>query len=83
MDHPQVSVHSFHPTNVPFPFPIQPPITPHPPLISHVAIILPFHHLTIHSGAWLVFPTYMIYVLGGEIIEGLTIASTGVALKSE
>lgn len=35
------------------------------------------------SGAWLVLPTYMIYVMGGEIIDGLTAASTGVSVKSE
>ncbi|ORY63380.1 uncharacterized protein BCR38DRAFT_436693 [Pseudomassariella vexata] len=37
--------------------------------------------------AWLVFPTYMIYVIGGEIIEGLTAASSSTAggnnVKSE
>ena len=28
-----------------------------------------------YSGMWLVFPTYMIYILGQEILEGLAIAS--------
>ncbi|KAK7746124.1 hypothetical protein SLS62_009503 [Diatrype stigma] len=37
----------------------------------------------IPNGAWLVFPTYLIYVLGGEMIDGLTAASAGVAIKSE
>jgi hypothetical protein len=37
----------------------------------------------IPNGAWLVFPTYFIYVMGGEIVEGLTAASTGVPIKSE
>ncbi|KAI1759316.1 hypothetical protein GGR53DRAFT_513905 [Hypoxylon sp. FL1150] len=36
----------------------------------------------IPNGFWLVFPTYIIYVMWGEIIEGLTTASTG-AIKSE
>ncbi|KAK6842234.1 hypothetical protein PG990_005780 [Apiospora arundinis] len=36
------------------------------------------------SGAWLIFPSYMIYVMGNEIIEGLTAASTGGAgIKTE
>ncbi|KAI5860013.1 hypothetical protein GGS23DRAFT_258822 [Durotheca rogersii] len=37
----------------------------------------------IPNGLWLVFPTYLIYVLGGEIVEGLTAASTAVSVKSE
>ncbi|KAK8125367.1 uncharacterized protein PG998_001126 [Apiospora kogelbergensis] len=38
----------------------------------------------IPNGAWLIFPSYMIYVMGNEIIEGLTAASTGGAgIKSE
>ncbi|KAI0841619.1 hypothetical protein F5Y06DRAFT_194904 [Hypoxylon sp. FL0890] len=37
----------------------------------------------IPNGLWLVFPSYLIYVMGGEIIEGLTIASTGATIKSE
>lgn len=36
----------------------------------------------IPNGFWLVFPTYIIYVLWGEIVDGLTTASTG-AIKSE
>lgn len=28
-----------------------------------------------HSGAWLVVPSYIIYQLGSEIIEAITIAS--------
>lgn len=35
------------------------------------------------SGAWLVLPTYMIYVMGGEIIDGLATASRGVNIKSD
>ncbi|KAK7941007.1 C6 transcription factor [Apiospora aurea] len=38
----------------------------------------------IPNGAWLIFPSYMIYVMGNEIIEGLTAASSGgAAIKSE
>ncbi|KAI1484070.1 hypothetical protein F4774DRAFT_364680 [Daldinia eschscholtzii] len=37
----------------------------------------------IPNGLWLIFPSYLIYVMGGEIIEGLSAASTGVAVKSE
>ncbi|OTB06778.1 hypothetical protein M426DRAFT_318488 [Hypoxylon sp. CI-4A] len=37
----------------------------------------------IPNGLWLIFPTYLIYVMGGEIIEGLTTASTGATIKSE
>lgn len=29
------------------------------------------------SGAWLIFPSYIIYVTGSEIIQGLAIASGG------
>ncbi|KXJ94277.1 hypothetical protein Micbo1qcDRAFT_231803 [Microdochium bolleyi] len=36
----------------------------------------------IPNGAWLVGPTYLIYVLGQEIVDGLTMASTG-DIKSE
>ncbi|KAI2630622.1 hypothetical protein GGR54DRAFT_635229 [Hypoxylon sp. NC1633] len=37
----------------------------------------------IPNGSWLVFATYMVYVMQGEIVEGLTIASTGGAIKAE
>jgi len=38
----------------------------------------------IPNGAWLVGPTYLIYELSQEIVEGLTMASSGaVALKSD
>ncbi|KAI1655052.1 hypothetical protein F4813DRAFT_187750 [Daldinia decipiens] len=37
----------------------------------------------IPNGLWLIFPSYIIYVMGGEIIDGLTAASTGTAVKSE
>ncbi|KAI1212390.1 uncharacterized protein F4807DRAFT_415926 [Annulohypoxylon truncatum] len=37
----------------------------------------------IPNGLWLIFPTYMIYSMGGEIVEGLTNASAGAAIKSE
>ncbi|KAL7626176.1 hypothetical protein AAE478_002946 [Parahypoxylon ruwenzoriense] len=37
----------------------------------------------IPNGLWLVFPTYLIYVMGGEIIQGLTAASSAVPIKSE
>ncbi|RYP70355.1 hypothetical protein DL769_004981 [Monosporascus sp. CRB-8-3] len=32
---------------------------------------------------WLIFPAYMIYVMGGEIVEGLTAASAETSIKSE
>jgi len=28
-----------------------------------------------HSGAWIVLPTYMIYIIGTEILAGLELAS--------
>ncbi|KAH6654603.1 hypothetical protein BKA67DRAFT_658889 [Truncatella angustata] len=37
----------------------------------------------IPNGAWLVLPTYIIYVIGGEIIDGLAAASTGTNSKLE
>ncbi|XXH05158.1 hypothetical protein Hte_011583 [Hypoxylon texense] len=37
----------------------------------------------IPNGFWLVFPSYVIYALWGEIVDGLTIASTGASIKSE
>ncbi|KAI2612945.1 uncharacterized protein GGS25DRAFT_477881 [Hypoxylon fragiforme] len=37
----------------------------------------------IPNGLWLIFPSYLIYVMGSEIVEGLTAASTGRAAKSE
>ncbi|KAI2618641.1 hypothetical protein GGS26DRAFT_574013 [Hypomontagnella submonticulosa] len=37
----------------------------------------------IPNGLWLVFPSYLIYVMGGEIIDGLAAASTGVPAKFE
>ncbi|KAI4599784.1 hypothetical protein KJ359_001520 [Pestalotiopsis sp. 9143b] len=37
----------------------------------------------IPNGAWLVLPTYMVYVMGGEIIDGLATASRSVNIKSE
>ncbi|KAI1505443.1 hypothetical protein F5X99DRAFT_368003 [Biscogniauxia marginata] len=37
----------------------------------------------IPNGAWLIFPTYMIYTMGSEIIDGLTAASTAVPRKSK
>ncbi|KAF3064131.1 hypothetical protein GL218_01246 [Daldinia childiae] len=37
----------------------------------------------IPNGLWLIFPSYIIYIMGSEIIDGLTAASTGVAVKSE
>ncbi|ETS80590.1 hypothetical protein PFICI_08119 [Pestalotiopsis fici W106-1] len=37
----------------------------------------------IPNGAWLILPTYMIYVMGGEIIDGLATASKGANIKSE
>ncbi|KAI0851058.1 hypothetical protein F5Y00DRAFT_231649 [Daldinia vernicosa] len=37
----------------------------------------------IPNGLWLIFPSYLIYVMGGEIVDGLTAASTGTAVKSE
>lgn len=37
----------------------------------------------IPNGAWLIFPTYMIYAMGGEILDGLTAASSGLSIKTE
>ncbi|KAI1467062.1 uncharacterized protein F4812DRAFT_459913 [Daldinia caldariorum] len=37
----------------------------------------------IPNGLWLVFPSYLVYVMGEEIIEGLSAASTRAAVKSE
>lgn len=37
--------------------------------------------LIVFSGAWLVLPTYIIYVTASEIVQGLTIAS-GAAVSS-
>lgn len=31
--------------------------------------------LTVRSGSWIVFPTYMVYAFGAEILEGLAIAT--------
>lgn len=28
-----------------------------------------------HSGAWLVLPTYMVYVMGGDILDAFALAS--------
>jgi len=33
--------------------------------------------LTTYSGAWIVFPTYLGYVFGKEIIQGLEFAAGG------
>ena len=35
------------------------------------------------SGAWLVFPSYMIYLTGSEIIQGLTIAAGAATSSSD
>jgi hypothetical protein len=37
----------------------------------------------IPNGLWLIFPTYMLYAFGGEIVEGLTAASAGTATKAD
>lgn len=37
----------------------------------------------IPNGLWLIFPTYMIYSMGSEIVTGLTNASAAPAIKSE
>ncbi|KAI0180085.1 hypothetical protein GGR52DRAFT_226362 [Hypoxylon sp. FL1284] len=37
----------------------------------------------IPNGLWLVFPTYIIYVLSADIVEGLTMASMDTSIKSE
>ncbi|XDG00601.1 hypothetical protein ABKA04_000216 [Annulohypoxylon sp. FPYF3050] len=37
----------------------------------------------IPNGLWLIFPTYMIYSMGSEIVAGLTNASAAPAIKSE
>lgn len=39
--------------------------------------------LTFISGAWLVLPSYMMYVFGSEILQGLTIAGGGAAPSSD
>ncbi|CAJ2506253.1 Uu.00g003830.m01.CDS01 [Anthostomella pinea] len=36
----------------------------------------------IPNGAWLIFPSYMIYVMGNEIVQGLTTASERGSIKS-
>ncbi|GME54129.1 hypothetical protein GTA08_BOTSDO03529 [Neofusicoccum parvum] len=36
----------------------------------------------IPNGLWLIFPTYMIYVFGGEIVQGLEVASSGAGAVS-
>lgn len=33
------------------------------------------------SGLWLIFPTYMIYVFGGEIVQGLEAAGAAASSK--
>lgn len=38
--------------------------------------------LILFSGAWLILPTYMIYLTGSEILQGLTIAA-GRAVSSQ
>jgi hypothetical protein len=38
--------------------------------------------LTLHSGPWLIVPTYIGYVLGAEILQGLEIAA-GLPHKKE
>ena len=40
-------------------------------------------HLTRYSGAWLVLPSYMIYLTGAEILQGLTIAAGGAVPSSD
>lgn len=35
------------------------------------------------SGAWILFPIYMIYVFGGEILDGLEAASFAPAANGE
>jgi hypothetical protein len=35
------------------------------------------------SGAWLVLPSYMIYVCGSEILQGLAIAAGGAIPSSD
>jgi hypothetical protein len=35
------------------------------------------------SGAWLVLPSYMIYVTGSEILQGLTIVGGGGSASSD
>lgn len=37
----------------------------------------------IPNGAWLVVPSYMIYVLGGEIISGMELAGRSRTVKDE
>ena len=37
----------------------------------------------VYSGAWIVFPTYLLYVVGVEILEGLEVATGEVAKKTQ
>ncbi len=39
--------------------------------------------LILCSGAWLVLPSYMIYLTGSEILQGLTIAGGGATASSD
>lgn len=44
---------------------------------SKLSFVTHESQLTYHSGAWLVLPSYMLYVAGIEILQGLTIAAGG------
>lgn len=39
--------------------------------------------LMLESGAWLILPSYMIYVMGSEILQGLTIAGGGAVAAAD
>lgn len=43
-------------------------------LLSSSPVLVLCFVLTLYSGAWLVVPTYIGYVLGAEILQGLEIA---------
>ena len=43
----------------------------------------PMIPLTPLSGAWLVLPSYMIYLTGSEILQGLTIVAGGADKSSD
>jgi len=36
-----------------------------------------------YSGAWIVAPSYMLYVIGGDIMEGLELASGETTKKTQ
>ena len=49
--------------------------------VGHNSFLTLFFVWIIPNGAWLVFPAYMLYVFGGELLQGLEIAA-GASRKS-